>query len=234
MQAELRDREEYKEIFDISRAGGNKVNIFDSDGKFMTTLNFGVNFILLNMLTLLCCVPVITGGAALTSMFYVSMKMIRDKDSYVISEYFRNFKENFKQATGIWLIFLMIVGMLAADWYFLRILPEGAYAKVIGVILSILSILTAIIFVYASPILARFELSTKNILHNAFIIGIMNLPKSILMMILFMIPLLTAICLYQYFTLIILFLPGLTLYWNSCILVKIMKRFEPLQEKENP
>lgn len=37
----------------------------------------------LNILTLICCIPIITAGAAFTSMHYVALKIVRNEESYI-------------------------------------------------------------------------------------------------------------------------------------------------------
>ena len=56
------------------------------------------DFILLNLLTLVCSLPIITFGAAYTAKYYVSMKIVRGEEGTLFKAYFKAFKDNFKQA----------------------------------------------------------------------------------------------------------------------------------------
>ena len=60
----------------------------------------------LNLLWLVCCIPVFTAGAATTAVYYVTLKLVRDEDDSTIKSFFRSFIQNFKQATAIWLSIL--------------------------------------------------------------------------------------------------------------------------------
>ena len=71
-------------------------------GKFWDVL-------ILNVLWLVCSIPIVTIGASTTAMYYVTLKLARDEDGYTIRSFFKSFKENFRQATVIWLIFLAVV-----------------------------------------------------------------------------------------------------------------------------
>lgn len=51
------------------------MKIFDLDSPLMNVLNKMADLMWLNILTLICCIPVITAGAALTSMHYVALKI---------------------------------------------------------------------------------------------------------------------------------------------------------------
>ena len=80
-------------------------------GKFWDVL-------ILNVLWLVCSIPIVTIGASTTAMYYVTLKLARDEDGYTIRSFFKSFKENFRQATVIWLIFLAVVFLLGFDLYF--------------------------------------------------------------------------------------------------------------------
>ena len=58
------------------------------------------DLVLLNLLWLVCCIPVFTAGAATTAVYYVTLKLVRDEDDSTIKSFFRSFIQNFKQATA--------------------------------------------------------------------------------------------------------------------------------------
>lgn len=49
------------------------------------------DLILLNLLWLICCIPVFTAGAATTAVYYVTLKLVRDEDDSTIRSFFRSF-----------------------------------------------------------------------------------------------------------------------------------------------
>jgi len=67
---------------------------FDLDSPLMNVLNKMADLMWLNILTLICCIPVITAGAALTSMHYVALKIVRNEESYITRSFFKSFKTN--------------------------------------------------------------------------------------------------------------------------------------------
>ena len=83
------------------------MKIFDLDSPLMNVLNKMADLMWLNILTLICCIPIITAGAALTSMHYVALKIVRNEESYITRNFFKSFKTNFRQATVIWLLLLL-------------------------------------------------------------------------------------------------------------------------------
>ena len=95
---------------------------FNMDNKFFVFMGRVADLILLNILCILCCIPIITAGASITSLYYVTLKMARDEESYIIRSFFHAFKQNFKQATIINIIMLLTAGVLFVD---LRIARAG-------------------------------------------------------------------------------------------------------------
>ena len=87
----------------------------------------------LNLLWFVCSLPIFTAGAATTALYYASLKIIRDEESHVVAMFFRSFRENFRQATQIWLILLGVGLFLGADGYILyhlRLTSTGTLAVI--------------------------------------------------------------------------------------------------------
>lgn len=53
--------------------------------------------------------PIVTIGASTTALFYVCFRMWRREEGGLWKTYIKSFKENFKQATFIWLLYLFLV-----------------------------------------------------------------------------------------------------------------------------
>ena len=86
-----------------------------------------------NVVCLICCLPIVTIGASLTALHYVTLKMTRNEESYIIRSFFKSFKQNFKQATIINLIMLVIAAILYMD---LNIVPNlgGTMSQVLYIL----------------------------------------------------------------------------------------------------
>lgn len=184
------------------------------------------DLILLNFLTAICCLPVITIGASLTAMNYVALKIVRDEESYIIKTFFRSFKDNFKQATLLWLIHLLVIALLVYDYgvvyYALTDLPFWAGPALLSVT-GVLYLLSLHIF----PLQAKFVNKIFKTIKNSALIGIMTFPKTILMGILWAIPVLITIYLPQVMPLVILFGFSGPAYISALLYNKTFKRFEP-------
>ena len=154
--------------------------LFNMDNKFFSFMGRAADLFMLNVVFVICCLPVVTIGASLTALHYVTLKMARNEESYIIRSFFKSFKQNFKQATIINLIMLLIAGVLYFDTNIVRQMG-GSMSKVLYIIFIALGIIYLAVFLYIYPVLAKFYNSIKNTFQNAFLMSIMHLPYTILM-----------------------------------------------------
>ena len=97
-------------------------NLLDQEGPVMRALTDLSTLVILNILTLLFCIPVVTAGASLAAMHYVIIEMIEERGDRVLPEFWKRFRENLRNATPIWLILLAAALFLYADY---RIIDSG-------------------------------------------------------------------------------------------------------------
>ena len=154
--------------------------LFNMDNKFFSFMGRAADLFMLNVVFVICCLPVVTIGASLTALHYVTLKMARNEESYIIRSFFKSFKQNFKQSTIINLIMLLIAGVLYFDTNIVRQMG-GSMSKVLYIIFIALGIIYLAVFLYIYPVLAKFYNSVKNTFRNAFLMSIMHLPYTILM-----------------------------------------------------
>ena len=121
--------------------------LFNMDNKFFTVMGRVADLIMLNVVCLICCLPIVTIGASLTALHYVTLKMTRNEESYIIRSFFKSFKQNFKQATIINLIMLVIAAILYMD---LNIVPNlgGTMSQVLYILFIAFGIIYLMVFLY--------------------------------------------------------------------------------------
>lgn len=204
-------------------------SFFSMDGVFFTVMDKVANILWLNVLFMICCIPVVTIGASTTAMFYVTLKMVRDEECYITKSFFRSFKQNFKQATGIWLLIMLITGIFTADFIILRNseMPAG---KVMTVIVMAMAFILLFIMTYIFPVLAKFENTVKNTIKNALLMSIRHLPWTILMILCTVIPYALCFFITWMIPVMILFGGAGTAYVTSYIYRRIFDRYIPQEE----
>lgn len=154
---------------------------FNMDSGLFRFLSRLADLMILNILFLLTCIPIVTIGASCTALYYVTMKMARDEDAYIARSYFKSFKENFKQATIIWVVALLLIVLLFFDFQILSVMT-ASFVTVIRIALISVSLIMAMVLLYTFPVLAKFYNSIKNTVKNAFFMSIRHFPKTLLML----------------------------------------------------
>lgn len=140
------------------------------------------DLILLNILWIICSIPIFTMGAATTAVYYVTLKLVRDEDDSTVRSFFRSFKNNFKQATAIWLILLGVGTVLGIDlWFFAsgQAVSGGILAVVLTAVSGGMFLVCLFIAVYVFPLQARFYNPVKRTLFNAFFMSVRHLLQTI-------------------------------------------------------
>lgn len=192
------------------------------------------DLILLNLLWTVCSIPVITIGASTTAVYYVTLKMVRDENDSTVRSFFHSFKDNFKQATAIWAIFLAVGLILAFDiWFFVtgQAPVPGIAGNLMTAISGGMSILYLFTYIYVFPIQARFYNPVKYTIRNAFIMSIRHLFQTVGIVCMDILIVIGAIAslfyMPQIFALFILFGMPLMAFANSYLFVPIFKRYSP-------
>lgn len=202
----------------------------DMDSPLMRVLNRVGDLMILNFLMIICCIPVITVGAAYTGMHYVLLKMVRDREGYLIRGFFKSFVQNFRQATLMWLLMLLVIMVYVGDVVIFNfsglVFPKPVIVAVLAV--AIVLLMTA---VYVFPLQARFENPIKNTLKNAMILAFANLPKTILMLVCYALPL--VICYFSSYAMLFVILFGISApaYAAAYLYSGIFKKMEPETEE---
>lgn len=155
-------------------------NLLSYDSKLITMLEGVANTILLNILFLICCVPVITIGAAFTALFSGCRALLNDEACF--KAFFRSFRSGFKRATLAWLILLPVLAVLALNahsvWVYMNAgVRFGAFTLVVALIgLVIVLAVTTMIFLFYS----RFECTLRQLLKNGLLVTLAYFVRAVL------------------------------------------------------
>ncbi len=161
--------------------------IFNYDSKFSRTVIKLCYACFLNILWMICSLPIFTIGASTTALYYSCLKIVRNEEYNAGAMFFRSFKQNFKQATVLWLIMLGAGLFLGTDGYILYHLraSSAGLAAVLWTLLFAVVIAAAVIYMivlfHIFPLLASVENTNAAMLKNAFLIGTHYLFATILM-----------------------------------------------------
>lgn len=152
------------------------------DSFLCQTLGKVTDCLSLSLLWIISCIPIITIGAATTALYYTVNKVVKHGITGILREYWHSFRSNFKQATMIWLVLILIYGLLAISCYGAYVLYLADYIpKAMLIFLFVLAAAVTMWAIYLFPCLARFNNSTKQIMKNCAWFSVLNLPWTILL-----------------------------------------------------
>ncbi|WP_180960468.1 YesL family protein [Neobacillus cucumis] len=173
------------------------MNIVDS--RFYAVVDRLSNLFILNIFWVLSCLPIVTIVPATTAMFSVIRQWQLHQDTSVVRNYFRYFKENFKQSFFIGLIWTAISLLLYLNYFYLNQDQTGAKNLILLPLL-----LTTLLFAgtsgYLFPVMSHYDVTWKQAIKNSFFMAIANFPITLAILGVFG-------CLF----IVLMYLPALTL-----------------------
>lgn len=188
--------------------------IFDGITKVTDVMLIGFYFIV-------CSLPIFTIGASSTALYYAIHKSVFRGRGYT-TEFFRSFKDNFKQSTLSWLIFMVLFGVLSADIYVTRnFIQANSPMAAASVFFLVLLIFTIVWSIYHFAYIARFANSFKESFKISAIIMIANIGWSVAIIAVVIVLLL----LMYRFMILIVFAPGIFACALHPILEKVFRKY---------
>lgn len=175
-------------------------NAFSPDSKFMIFCGKLVDLVRVNLLWLLCCLPVFTAGAATTAMVS-TLYAFRAGEKCGGRVFFRAFRRSFGKAMALWLLSLLLGCMLALDYVIVAYLDfPGRMAVIVLIFFVAFALVLFSGMIY--PVVSQFPASLREMTVNAVLLCLANLPKMLLVTAMNLLPLLLLLLLPQVFLLL--------------------------------
>ena len=179
----------------------------DPESKIYSLLNKMALMVELNIWVLLCCLPVVTAGAAVSSMHGVLLKIYREEEKRVIEDYFRAMKGNLKNGTILWLFFLLFLGLLAGIGFVaVHRIPTGTVYVLYGLLIT--AVIGLLLLDWALILQSRYVYTIPQCLRYAVLAWLKYPGSTIVYLISLVIPVLFCLSLE---TMPLLLLGGVTL-----------------------
>ena len=134
--------------------------------------------VVISILWMIGCLPIITIGASTTALFSVADKKVSGKESKILFDFIKSYKQNFVQS----LLVTVILGVL---WFSATIYLMVGYSFLQQGFSLSLFILVVIVFevmmlsFYMCALLAKYELKTIMLIKNSFLFTHAYLLESI-------------------------------------------------------
>ena len=132
------------------------------------------DLIILNLLFVICSIPIVTFGAAYSAKYYVAMKKIRGEETGTVVPFFKAFKRNFKQSTIAWAVMLVAYALIGLDWQWILYTGWGETPTIYKVGVIVFTVVATLMTIALFPTIARYEMKTTELFKAAFILIIIN------------------------------------------------------------
>lgn len=192
----------------------------------VNTLNFLGDIVILNLLFIVCSIPIVTIGAAATACYAgVSRTLQKRETGLVFKAFFADFRAAFRQSTAAWLLELVVFAILAGDiWFAIAYSePDNKFFLIFAIIVGV-GVLMASLWFY--PLVARFQNTLGKQIKNAFLLAFAQFPRTLLALVLWVVTLALPLLVYEVFVYLgWLWLLGgfaLPMYWTVKLFRKML------------
>lgn len=199
------------------------------DNPVFQGINKLVDCVFLSLLWLIFSIPLITIGASTSALYYTATKVIRHDRGYIFRQFWSCFKSSFKQSTGAWLIYVLMLILLYTDTKLIvYLMPEGIALTIFKAVFYTFMFIFIMIAQYVFPYIARFELPLKHIVKNCAIIALRHLPWTILLVVIWVACVLLAYIL----PIGMVLMPSAWALLASLVIERIFKKYMTPEDRE--
>lgn len=161
------------------------------DNPFFNFMGRLADIVLLNLLFLVCSVPVVTIGASLSAVYQCFQDMAEGEFVSAFRNFFSAWRKYLKESTKIWMVFLPTGALLVFDLMVLGAIGSRGGWKFVGIGTGCLLVLWEMTFCYIFPLLLKEKGSLKELIKRSMYLAVCNFQYTFVMVILNCIP---AVC----------------------------------------
>jgi uncharacterized membrane protein YesL len=164
---------------DTKKAPASRPSFFNPKSTATRILTGLCNLIIVNLLFIITCIPIFTIGASLTALYRITIAILAGDNPSIFKDYFRAFRDNFLKATLLELFYAAVSAFFIFEVVMVNTMmsPDLSWVQYIPYFFLILILSHTL---YSFPLLAWFEETFGQILKNALLLSITNLPVTIM------------------------------------------------------
>lgn len=155
--------------------------IMGVDSPVMRFLSSFANLIAVNLLMILFSLPLVTAGAAAAAGLRVTRDIMNDEASHILRSFWNAFRDNFAQATLVWIPHALVILGLSYNFYLFQLLMDDTHYRKALVLLAVLLVVVVGAGVYLYMLIETFQNKITEHLKNALAMFFHYLPISVLL-----------------------------------------------------
>ncbi len=148
--------------------------IIAPDGPIMQFFAKILDMVIVSILFTVACLPVITIGCALTSLYYTVVKSIYHGEGQAVKAFVHCFKENFKQGMGVGILCVLVASLMFGNLYLVVTMDLGNVGMIFGALFLAILITLFVLMSYGFPLLSRFEVTVGRLLLSSFQMSVLH------------------------------------------------------------
>jgi uncharacterized membrane protein YesL len=155
------------------------MKFFSTDGalfKFMVRL---WDIVKISLLWLLCSIPIFTVGPATVALSKIALQMADEAEGYVARDFLKAFRDNFKSSILIGLLGLIGLYAIYLDLQFFQAVEGSPMFFLVAAIIT--GFVCFMAFIYAFPLMARYENTTFGTLKTSYDIATRYFLRTLLL-----------------------------------------------------
>lgn len=177
------------------------------------------------------CIPVITIGCALTSLYYTIVKSIVHQEGHIIKNYFHGFRMNLKQGLILGMICDLLLAVLIGNLIVIVLFDLGNIGIAFGAVFVAILLVIFVMMAYCFPILARFEVTLSGLLQTGFQLVLQYGKVSFQLLVMEILLFLGIAAGLFFMPVLLIFWPGMMIYAQSKLLEPILMQYMQKEEE---
>ncbi len=178
----------------------------------------------ISLLWLLCSIPIVTVGPATVALASIALQMADEREGYVARDFLKAFKANLKKGIPLGLLFLVALEAVYLDIQFYQVAEDGAMVFLIAGIIAIFVFYMA--FIYAFPLMARYENTVMRTIKNSYDIATRYFLRTLFLAFLLVVEVIIFLWNYTLMFIGLLIGPGLIMFTVSSFAIRFFREIE--------
>lgn len=198
---------------------------FNTESPIFQFLETFSDFVVLNVLFVITCIPIVTIGPALSALYTVTLREARNEQGYILQSYFQALKENFKRSFLLSLLYALAGAILLYNLAFWAQM-KTVTGNVVLILIACCCLFYLLSLLYVFALSARFENSLKQTVKNSLLLALVNPMQTLIILLILVIGFSLAFVSPIFRVFLLIFGFAFWAYCTSFPLTKVFSKYE--------
>lgn len=204
-----------------------KINL---DSPVIALLTTVADFMILNIMFIVCCAPIVTIGPAVSALYTIAMREARHEGGYIFTPFLKAFKNNFRQTFLLSIVYFLIGAVLVFGlkfWW--RRADFSMVDQVMLIVTGVFAFAYLLSLLYVFALNARFENTVLKTVKNALVLAVFNLKETILLSMISVLVIVLMVFTKGIWVFMMIGGFAVCIYVKSLLLIKVFRQYETVE-----